>query len=355
MADESRIFWRHKPDPGSEVDNTKTILGPPVDSTPLSSHLSLEEQFKHHYPTIRDWLVRHAERAGLILFALTDEVVHGAALLATKPDRINSSIVGRHSKADMRLQGDSTLSLRHVAVLLFPDDGKSENSCRYRLVDLRSASGFVDERGKRLRAIEADGPAFVRVGSYSLVVLPVDGDGGDWPEDADDAWSRIPDRLYLDEVETEEKSIQWDVDSDKAWEVEALPALSRPPTLVHNIAGPEMAVHELLDDSETPLGELVINSSRGEAKIVVGEKAAHSGILLGRSRRCDAGRVLSDRSISRVHLLIIRIAGVLYAVDTASSNGVFDADARERASHLTSGVSLAMSDVAVIEWRSTEA
>ncbi len=111
-----------------------------------------------------------------------------------------------------------------------------------------------------------------------------------------------------------------------------------------------MAVHELVGQNEAPYGELLITSSRGVATVILGHRAAQSGILLGRSRRCDAGRVLADRTISRVHLLIIEIAGVLYAIDTASSNGVFDHDARERASRLEPGISLTLGDVATVEW-----
>ena len=114
---------------------------------------------------------------------------------------------------------------------------------------------------------------------------------------------------------------EWEANSDKAWEVDDLPDLSSSPTLVHNIAGPEMAVHELVDENETPFGELLITSSRGSSTVILGRRAVQAGILLGRSRRCDVGKVLSDRAVSRVHLLIIEIAGVLYAIDTASSNG----------------------------------
>ena len=153
-----------------------------------------------------------------------------------------------------------------------------------------------------------------------------------------------------DEVETDEKSNQWEAESDKAWEVENLPSISSSPTLVHNVAGPEMAVHALVDENETPYGELLITSSRGVATVILGRRAVQSGILLGRSRRCDAGRVLADRTISRVHLLVIEIAGVLYAIDTASSNSVFDHDARERASRLEPGTSLSLGDVATVEW-----
>lgn len=351
MTDESRIFWvNDDSDAPPASGDDKTMLGMSIDDLPSTEHMPLREQFTKHYPQIREWLADHADRPGVNLIATSADAVHGAAFLAAKPENVSTAIIGRHSKADLRLKDDASLSLRHVALLLFPhpDDGRA---CRYRLLDLRSATAFLDERGKRLRALEADGPAFIRVGHYALLVFATSGHDEPWPEDPEAGWARIPSRLYLDEVETEEKSKEWEANSDKAWEVDDLPSLSSSPTLIHNVPGPEMAVHELLDESEAPSGELLITSSRGAATVILGQRAVQSGILLGRSRRCDAGKVLSDRAVSRVHLLIIEVAGTLYAIDTASSNGVFDDDARERATPLEPGGSISLSDVAIVEWR----
>lgn len=351
MSDESRIFWvNNDSDSGPRSRDEKTILGLSADALPSTTRMPLKEQFTKHYPQIREWLTAHADRAGVTLLAMSADAVHGAAFLAAKPDLVSTAIIGRHSNADLRLKGDAGLSLRHVAVLLFPSQAAGRG-CRYRLLDLRSATAFLDERGKRLRAAEADGPAFIRVGNYDLFVFATGGADEPWPEEPDAGWARIPARLYLDEVETEEKSREWEANSDKAWEVDDLPSIASSPTLVHNIAGPEMAVHELVDENEMPFGELLITSSRGSATVILGRRALQSGILLGRSRRCDAGKVLSDRAVSRVHLLIIEIAGVLYAIDTASSNGVFDDEARERVTRLEPGGSLSLSDVAIVEWR----
>ncbi len=352
MSDESRIFWvNDDSDAGPPSRDDKTILGLSVDDLPSTTHIPLREQFIKHYPQIREWLTTHADRPGVTLLAMSPDAVHAAAFLAAKPDNVSTAIIGRHSKADLRLKDDAGLSLRHVALLVFPTH-VSGQACRYRLLDLRSATAFLDERGKRLRALESDGPAFVHVGHYVLLVFATSGADEPWPEDPEAGWTRIPARLYLDEVETEEKSREWEADSDKAWEVENLPSISSSPTLVHNVAGPEMAVHELVGENEAPFGELLITSSRGAATVILGRRTVQSGILLGRSRRCDAGKVLSDRAVSRVHILIIEIAGVLYAIDTASSNGIFDDEARERATRLEPGRSISLSDVAIVEWRS---
>ena len=70
---------------------------------------------------------------------------------------------------------------------------------------------------------------------------------------------------------------------------------------------------------------LAINSPDGEITIVVGERALREVVLVGRYRRCDTGRlpVLANCHISRVHVLVIDIAGRLYAIDTASKNGLW--------------------------------
>ena len=61
--------------------------------------------------------------AGVTLLAMSPDAVHGAAFLAAKPDLVSTAIIGRHSKADLRLRDDASLSLRHVALLLFPNPG----------------------------------------------------------------------------------------------------------------------------------------------------------------------------------------------------------------------------------------
>lgn len=354
---DSRIFWLNSDsDSGAETENQNTILESSLEVLKAPPKLSMRELFTKHYDRISEWLASD-EREGVALMAMDAEAVRGAAFLVAKPDNVSTAVIGRHSQADLRLSGDASLSLRHLILLLYPrpESSESPSRIRYRILDLRTATGFLDERGKRLRALEADGPAFIRCGRYTILVFPVTDANDPWPDDPERAWQRIPDRLYLDEVETKERSPDWEKDSDRAWEVESLPQLSEPPTLVHHVAGPQMAVHELLAEGESgPIGELHVASSRGTSKVVVGHDAAQSGILLGRSRRCDAGRVLSDRLISRVHLLVIELGGRVYGIDTASYNGVFEGEQRERCNLLEPGRPLSLSEVATIEWRPRE-
>ena len=85
--------------------------------------------------------------------------------------------------------------------------------------------------------------------------------------------------------------------------------------------------------------------------MAVGRRALRAGILLGRSDRCDGDVLLSDPYVSRVHLLIVELAGRLYAIDTASKNGVFDRGSGERVRLLEAGSKLSLSALASVEWR----
>jgi len=350
LNDQSRIFW-HKDGSDSASANEKTILGLSVDdiSLPKRTSASFRDLFLENYGRVREWCLSE-NRRGIALVALGDDSVEGAAFVASKPDTVATALLGRHTQSDLRFRGDSSVSLRHLVLLVYPRRAVGQRQ-RYRLLDLRTAEGFIDERGKRLRAIDADGPAFIRCGHHTLLFFPVEENDSGWPETAEAGWEQIPERLYVDEVETEAKPPDWEKNSDRAWEADELPLLTKDPTLVHSVAGPEIAVDSLLAVGEEALGELHIASPRGGATVVVGRTAARAGILLGRSRRCDAGRVLLERTISRVHLLVIEIAGTLYAIDTASLNGTFSRDGRERVAPLDGSSSLSLGDFAVLDFQ----
>ena len=106
-----------------------------------------------------------------------------------------------------------------------------------------------------------------------------------------------------------------------------------------------------LSRDEEPLGELLIRSQQGIGTMAVGRRALGAGILLGRSDRCDGDVLLSDPHISRVHLLIVELAGRLYAIDTASRNGIFNRGSGERVRLLKSGSRLSLSGLVSVEWR----
>ena len=102
------------------------------------------------------------------------------------------------------------------------------------------------------------------------------------------------------------------------------------------------------------MGELRINAPQGNSVISVGAQAAAEGILIGRYDRCDSHnlRTLSSDLISRVHLLVLDVSGILYAIDTASSNGSWIGETEARVTRLEYGTTLTLANEDTrVEWR----
>lgn len=317
MDDASRVFWLKRTLESQSNDDTLFVPSF-IPSRPRSA---LGELFFEFYDPIRDWLRdrKRQGRPGLAVVALDDSGIQAKGYLRADGNRVNSAIVGRHEKADIFLGDDMSLSLRHLAVLVSP--ATDRKPLRVRVVDLRTASGFADERGTRIRACEAERPFFVRCGRYCVLFAPVssrdDGEMLDWPQEPETMWARLRGRDA------------------------ATLAVSHPATLDDG----------LLSRDEEPLGELVISSEDGSGTMPVGRRAARAGILLGRSDRCDGDTLLGNPHISRVHALIVELAGSLYAIDTASKNGVWGRHGEERAQLLESGANFSLCGLARIEWR----
>jgi alpha/beta superfamily hydrolase len=372
--------------------------------------VTFQHSFLQHYREIRS-IVEGYKRPGVAMVAIDGPKLIASACLGAKRDRINVAIVGRHGVADLFLPDDPSLSLRHLVVIIYPHRGRDEP--RVRLVDLRTAAAFADERGQRMEALEAEGPLFLSVGRYLLYIFPT-GDETPWPDDAKAGWECIPERVYLSDSPAEPDRWQrrrihdggeapaddgdgpslsgglqpaaTDVvdlaalearqqrsrraDATPAPEIDAWagqrtgegppPELSaiagqiddhasqqnqaakvivdkqafapaRRRTLVQAFAGPSRARRSLLGEHEPPLGALRVRSDKGVSTIIVGGRAAREGALFGRYDRCDNEglTVLSNGRISRVHMLLIEIAGELYAIDAASTNGIW-VDGQER-------------------------
>jgi FHA domain len=305
LREASRVFWlNRKPEPRSNED-TQLLPVSPFEGEPTTPL----RHFHAFYSNAREW-VEGCRAPGLAVVALGAGGIQAKAYLSARPAEINTAVVGRHGKAEIFLGPDPWLSLRHLAVLVYP--ARLHHEVRFRLVDLRTSAGFSDARGAERRAIESNAPYVAACGDYAVVFAPVTEPAAVWPRD--------PDRF----IET----FNGDV-----------------------LTNPETLEGLKLDAREEPVGELVVTSREGTGAVPVSRRAIGSGILLGRSDRCDGGGLLLDRHISRVHLLIVEVAGKIYAVDTASKNGVFRKTRPECATVLESGTTISLAGRATVEWR----
>jgi hypothetical protein len=236
----------------------------------------------------------------------------GLVRLRARFGRHVAAIVGRHDQCDLYLSRHPQLALRHLAIVLDPVQSWRRNATtvRYRVLDLRTESGFTDEHGKSMRGLRAEGPAFVRAVGHSLFILPL-GDPTDWPQRAEDAWDMLPERVYFDEMR-----------SVPDGSLTNLPLDCSNKSMIFRTHGPrDTGTGESLIERGDVAGTLELMGASRSGRMRIGESALRDGVLLGRYARCDGAELLEDLSMSRVHLLMLHVDDALLAVDTCSRNG----------------------------------
>jgi hypothetical protein len=72
------------------------------------------------------------------------------------------------------------------------------------------------------------------------------------------------------------------------------------------------------------------------------------GVLVGRYERCAFGA--EDERLSRVHMLVVRDGGVLWAIDTASTNGTSAGGTPLRQQRLGGAAELTLGKTVTFRW-----
>lgn len=288
---------------------------------------------------------RTATDAGLAIVAIDERSgqLAGVARLAARPARHAALIVGRHDRCDLVLAGRDELPLRQLAMILAPvtcwERGRAELG--YRILDLRTAHGFVDETDRTLRGLRCDGPAVLRCGGYALYALPL-GDPTDWPESGADAWACQPERVYFDEVTH--------VARGSSTRVPQIGPGDGRRTRVTAVPGPRVTGSVLVTGGDE-VGALELIGPARRAIVPVGQAALRDGVLIGRYPRCDSA-CDDDDGVSRVHALLIQLDDTVLVVDTASTYGTtVNGQPVERARVLRGDVELELGRDTRARWR----
>jgi hypothetical protein len=264
---------------------------------------------------------RCVEEPGLAILAMDERTGRPAGMvkLIARVGRPVAAIVGRHDRCDLFLQGNERLALRQLAIVLDPVTSwrRGDNKVRYRVMDLRTHEGMIDEEGRLLRGLRAEGPAVLRLAGYTLFITTL-GDPTDYPELATDAWQMMPERVYFDELAISAGG--------------SLPAMRLPNTLsrgqtrqsvIIRTHGPRDTNHGIARAGATDdvAGSLEIVGPHRSATFQIGQVALRDGVLIGRYDRCDAASAIDDASMSRVHALLVQEEDRLIIIDTSSCNG----------------------------------
>jgi hypothetical protein len=308
--------------------------------------------FLAHYARIRATCLAFAE-PGVALFAFSrdDGSWQGSMCLAARPGELRAGVIGRHSAADLFLADAPTLALRHLVLLLEPLPLRAalRGEVRFRLMDLETDNPPRDEHGRAVTSLTAEGPVFLTCDRFALLAF-VTGDPTDWPDRAADAWDIQPERIFVDERLAEGSAPR------QRPRPPSPPSAHRASTVIRLLDGPRHLAAATDDPAD---GHFHLASAHGRLRLPVGDDALRRGLLVGRYERCHnhADSPVLDTNVSRVHLLLVDVAGRPVAIDLASSNGTFLVDLATaaltdvRVHHLAPGDLLALAGPrTVLSW-----
>ena len=326
--------------------NAQTMMRPAVRPDLLPARASIRgarDLFVAAYPRFADQC-RAFDEPGIAVVAVDEAtgIPAGIVKLCARVQRPVAAIIGRHDRCDLFLAHREELSLRQLVVVLDPVTtwARGASNVRYRVLDLRTGTPIVDEDGKPMRGLVADGPAIFRCAGYVMFVLPL-GDPTDWPASGSDAWQMLPERVYLDQLENCPQG--------------SLPKLRMPrpnarETYITRTGGPRDTGMRLAQGDAA--GMLELHTPTRQLTLTIGHQALADGILLGRYSRCDATEAAhEDHSLSRVHALLMQVDERLLLVDTASTNGTFERGAPARVVVFDGTTELRLGKRTFVRWR----
>ena len=251
----------------------------------------------------------------------------GGRLVGTATLPVGTALtIGRHTACELRLS-EQTAPLRALAALVVPGDDRMTPILR--LWDLATGQPFRTEDGVAARAVVADGPVYITTGGCGLWLTPLS-PGATWPAEAGRAFRALPPRTFLEQ------------DS---------PDLPRGRRAAH-VSRVAPAV-TLTEDTrlEPAWGALDVLVDGALASHPVSAEQLARGILVGRYDRCKLRLMDRDSQISRVHALLVRVGGAVWAIDTGSTNGLSLDGQPISAAPLGPGSRLALTERASIAWR----
>ena len=276
----------------------------------LRREVPFEALFLARYRSIRELARLEAPGVAIVAVHIPSGRLAGRVWLAQRNEAGGGgpsvAIVGRHSECDLVLDG-AGLSLRHLALIVPPLTGEP---LRFSLHDLRTSTGLRGALGQPMGGAHVVGAGFFAIGSYALFCAAT-GAPERWPELASEAWRLATGRTTaLRIVRPDERRAD-----DQSWHER--------PASVSVIRGPIRTDARLLAPTEARICTLAVSAGARRERLALGDAALDRGLLLGRYSRCDGDGIWQSDEVSRVHLLILRVDGEVFAFDTASTNGVY--------------------------------
>jgi hypothetical protein len=297
----------------SEAVNERTQIMDP--RWGLRASPTFAAAFKKHFGRIKQAIEAIAQ-PGCLVVAVRGDIVATKVLPSGPTVGPGAALViGRHEQCGFCLGDDPTIALRHLLVRASSDE---QGAPEVRLLDLKTGQGFFVEGAGICEAAIIDGPAFLSVGCYGLMLFPTQSDIR-WRNSPEDAWTELPHQCVVDRRNIELIS-----------EIEARPKPIVGRRLEHEthitviIGSCEARLHKYESDFPADtVATLTLSGGTNEIVYTVSQRDLSRGVLVGRYDRCGIGGTCGrlDEGVSRVHLLLLEESGKVLAIDMASSNG----------------------------------
>jgi hypothetical protein len=291
-------------------ENTRTREGGGTGWEHRLRALSAREAFIAAYGRLRD--LARAPRGPAVLVAAVDTQGREPGSAIIEPG--HSLIVGRHTECGLRLP-DEFLALRHMVVHARLEAPHAAPIIH--LWDLHTGQPFLTEDGQPSVAVSSQGLLYAAVGPYALLFVPTRERAGlPWPARAEAAWSMFPPRQFT-EPHTHvaralpSRRLREDGQAFKT-------SVSREDRLLRLGEGGR---------SHNPWGLVRLVHGEQAVEVPMSREHLEQGVLLGRYARCGIA-VETLTTLSRVHLMLIRLGEEVLAIDTASTNGTWRARRR---------------------------
>jgi len=295
--------------------------------------LAAREAFIAAYGQLRD--MARATRGPDVLVAAVDSHGRGRGSARIKPG--HSLIIGRHTECGLRLP-DEFIALRHLVAHARLEAPRAAPTIH--LWDLHTGQPFLTEDGQPSVGVTSQGLLYAAVGQYALLLVPTrERTGLPWPSRAEKAWSMFPLRQFTEPHSHAARALRFRRLREDGQEF--MTPVSREDRLLRLGEG---------GSSHHPWG--LVRLVRGEQAVEfpMSREQLEQGMLLGRYERCGIA-VETVRTLSRVHLMLIRLGEEVLAIDTASTNGTWRARRRIGTVMLDKLDALELGKDLLMQWR----
>jgi len=272
------------------------------------------------------------------------------------------AVFGSHPRCDVRFTAGDDVCVRHMVATCCT---LGEGAFGLRLMDLQTSIPFFVDDDIPRRSIVVSGPLLVRIGKHVVGGVPVGPRASRQPLQVSSCGMTEPPPDALADDRERPGPIHLGA---------GLPARTGPPSVLgapvaegitssHRFGRGEIShitsvrpvshIEDLTPKAKAGYVRLTLQSYDRSAAVELPEQALDNGILLGRADNClDKGlRAVLSTHISRTHLLLLRDAGAIYAIDLCSTNGTRQGGQRvRRVAVPAEGVALTLGPELTLIW-----